>query len=122
MAAPGLLRHEDGLGQLLRHRLIQQRFPLESSPSEIPITPMELLNLARHCDRVIVLLAQDSGRLPGSLTRDTKAEYVSLAGAGADKVTTLLIQPGGPETNPLSFETPTVEALAEHLVREMATC
>ncbi len=122
VAAPGLLRHEEGLGQLLRQKLIQRRFPLESTPSEMPITPMELLSLARHCDRVIVLLAQDSGRLPGSLTRDTKAEYVSLAGAGADKVATLLVQPGGSEGNPLSFEPATVNALAEHLVREMAEC
>ncbi len=93
MPAPGLLRREDGLGLLLRQKLMQERFPLESSPSETPITPMNLLSVAAHCDRVIVLLAQEHGRLPGSLTRDTKAEYIAMVGAGADKVTTLLVEP-----------------------------
>jgi hypothetical protein len=117
-----LLRREEGLGQLLRHKLMQARFPLESSPSESPITPMNLLSMTSHCDRLIVLLAQDHGRLPGSLTRDTKAEYIALVGAGADKVTTLLVQPSGVEEAPLNFEPSVIEALAEHLVREMASC
>jgi CheY-like chemotaxis protein/glycine cleavage system H lipoate-binding protein len=122
VASPGLLRREEGLGQLLRHKLMQARFPLESSPSESPITPMNLLSMTSHCDRLIVLLAQDHGRLPGSLTRDTKAEYIALVGAGADKVTTLLVQPSGVEEAPLNFEPSVIEALAEHLVREMASC
>ena len=122
VAAPGLLRHEDGLGQLLRHKLMRKRYPLESSPSETQITPMGLLSLASHCDRLIVLLAQDFGRMPGCLTRDTKAEYVALGGAGADKETTLLIQPSGSELNPLGFEPAVIEALADQLVREMASC
>lgn len=122
LAAPGLLRHEEGLGQLLRHKLMQRRFPLESSPSEIQVTPMNILSLANRSDCLIVLLAQDFGRLPGSLARDTKAEYIALVGAGADKVTTLLVQPSGCESNPLAFEPAITEALAEHLVREMASC
>jgi FixJ family two-component response regulator/glycine cleavage system H lipoate-binding protein len=122
MAAPGLLRHEDGVGQLLRHKLMQQRFPLESSPSQTDITPMNILSAANHCDRLIILLAQDIGRLPGSVTRDNKAEYVALVGKGADKVTTLLVQPSGVEASPLAFESGVTEALAEHLMREMASC
>ncbi len=122
VAAPGLLRQEEGLGQLLRHKLMQRRFPLESSPSETQVTPMHLLSVANRCDRLIVVIAQDFGRLPGSMTRDTKAEYVALVGPGADKVTTLLVQPSGIESSPLAFEPAVTEALAEHLVREMATC
>ncbi len=119
---PGLLRRETGLGLLLRHKLMQERFPLESSPSETPITPMHLLSAASHCDRVIVLLAKKHGRLPGSLTRDTKAEYVAMVGAGADKVTTLLVEPSELPEYPLAFESEVVEALADHLIREMASC
>ncbi len=122
VAAPGLLRHEDGLGQSMRHKLMRKRFPLESSPSETQITPMSLLSLSSHCDRLIVLLAQDFGRMPGCMTRDTKAEYVALVGAGADKITTLLVQPTGSDLNPLGFEPAVVEALADQLVREMASC
>jgi FixJ family two-component response regulator/glycine cleavage system H lipoate-binding protein len=122
IAAPGLLRREEGLGMLLRQKLVDERFPLESSPSETPITPINLLSTAAHCDRVIVLLAQDHGRLPGCLTRDTKAEYVAMVGAGADKVMTLLVQPADSADNPLALEPHVLEAIAEHLVREMASC
>ena len=122
MATPGLLRHEDGLGQLLRHKLMQLRFPMESSPSQIDITPMNILSAANRCDRLIVLLTQDIGRLPGSLVRDTKAEYVALVGSGADKVTTLIVQPSAQESAPLAFEPGVVDALADQLVREMASC
>jgi len=122
VASPGLLRQEEGLGQLLRHKLMQKRFPLESSPSEVQITPMNLLSLANRSDRLIVLLARDFGRLPGSLTRDTKAEYIAMVGEEADKVTTLLVQPSGIEGSPLAFEPAITESLADHLVREMASC
>jgi FixJ family two-component response regulator/glycine cleavage system H lipoate-binding protein len=120
LAAPGLLRQDDGLGQMLRQKLLSRRFPLESSPDDIQITPMNLLSLANRCDRLIVLLAQDIGRLPGSLAHDTKAEYVALTGPGADKVTTLLVQPTAPPESPLGFEPSIIDALAEYMVREMA--
>jgi CheY-like chemotaxis protein/glycine cleavage system H lipoate-binding protein len=122
IAAPGLLRRERGLGLLLRHKLLQERFPLTSSSNETPITPMNLLNAAAHCDRVIVLLPQPHGRLPGSMTRDTKAEYIALVGAGADKVTTFLVEPSDLSKYPLAFEPDVVEALADNLIREMAAC
>jgi FixJ family two-component response regulator/glycine cleavage system H lipoate-binding protein len=121
LASPGLLRREDGLGQLLRQKMLQKRFPLESSPDEIQITPMNLLSLANRCDKLIVLLAQDFGRLPGSLAHDIKAEYVALVGQGADKVTTLLIQPSENADHPLTFQHGIIEALAEHLVNEMTS-
>ncbi len=122
IAAPGLLRREDGLGLLLRQRLMERRFPLESSPSETPITPMHLLREASHCDRVIVLLAQDHGRLPGSLSRDTKAEYIAMVGAGADKVTTFLLQPSDVPDEPMALDPQILEALADQLSHEMASC
>jgi FixJ family two-component response regulator len=122
VAMPGLLRREDGLGRLIRHKLMQRLFPIESSPDETPITPMNLLGMASQCDRLIVLLVQDVHRLPGSMVRDTKSEYVSLSGKGADKVTTLVIQPGVSDGGPVAFDPPTTESLAEHLVREMASC
>ena len=121
LAAPGLLHPEDGLGHLLRYKLMQQRFPMESSPSQTNITPMNILSTAARCDRLFVLLAQDVGRLPGSMVRDTKAEYIALVGAGADKVTTILVQPSGVEDDPLAFDPAVAESLADHLAREMAS-
>ena len=122
VAAPGLLRREEGLGRLLRHKLMQRLLPIESSPDEYQITPMNLLGLAARCDRLIVLLVQDAGRLPGSLIRDTKSEFVSLSGEGADKVTTLVVQPGLSDAGPLAFDPVLLDSLAEQVVREMATC
>ncbi len=122
MVTPGLLRREEGLGRLLRHKLMQRLFPIESSPDETAITPMNLLGAASSCDRILVLLVQDAGRLPGSLVRDTKSEFVSLSGAGADKVTTLVVQPSAAADAPLALDPLTLDALAEHVVREMASC
>jgi CheY-like chemotaxis protein/glycine cleavage system H lipoate-binding protein len=122
LAAPGLLRREEGLGRLLRHRLMQKLFPIESSPDVTDITPMNLLSVASTCDRVLVLLVQDTGRLPGSLVRDTKSEFVSLSGKGADRVTTLVVQPSTNDGGPLAFDALTCEALAEHVIGEMASC
>ena len=121
LASPGLLYHDEGLGQLLRQKLLQLRFPLESSPEEIQITPMNLLSLANRCDRLIVLMAQDIGRLPGSVKRDTKAEYVALVGPGADKAATFLVQPPASPETPLAFEPSVLDALAEFLANEMIT-
>jgi DNA-binding response OmpR family regulator len=120
LASPGLMRRDEGLGRLLRQKLMQRLFPIESSPDETPITPVNLMGVVAKCDRLIVLLAQDADRLPGSLVRDTKAEFVSLQGKGVDKITTLVIQPTIGDAGPLAFDAATTEALAEHLVREMA--
>ena len=117
-ATPGLLWQDEGVGQLLRHKLMQRRFPLESSPSETQITPMNLLSLANRCDRLIVLIAQDFGRLPGSLRATARRNTSRWSGAGADKVTTLLVQPTGSAEDPLGFDPAVTEALAEHLARE----
>jgi DNA-binding response OmpR family regulator len=119
--APGLLRREEGLGRLIHQKLVAKLFPMESSPEEVNITPMNLVSIAQRCDRVIVLTAGDQNRLPGSLLRDTKGEFVSLSGKGGDKVVALVVQPAGGELASLNFDPETNDALATHLVREMAS-
>jgi glycine cleavage system H protein len=120
--APGLLRREEGLGRLLHHKLVAKLFPMESSPEEVAITPMNLVTLAERCDRMIVLTTGDQGRLPGSLLRDTKGEFVSITGKGGDKVVALIVQPAVGEGGGLNFEPEINEALATHIVREMSSC
>ena len=69
---------------------------------------------------VLVLLAKDAGLLPGSLSRDTKAEFGMPSGENVVRVTTLSVQPdsiggfGG-------LDGRTTAALADHIVREMAS-
>jgi hypothetical protein len=77
--------------------------------------------MARSCDRVMVLTAEDIFRLPGSLARDTKAEFGSVAGETTRRVTTLRVQPSPARCGFLGLDAGTTDALAEHIVREMAS-
>jgi len=120
--APGLLRREEGLGRAIHQTLVARLFPMEGSPEEVAITPMNLVSIAQRCDRVIVLTTGDQGRLPGSLLRDTKGEFVPLSGKGGDKVVALVVQPAGDEGGILNFDPETNRALATHIVRELASC
>jgi hypothetical protein len=120
LAAPGLLRRSDGLGAQIWHRLMERMFPIETVPGEAGITPNDIVKAAHACDRLMVLLAKDSGHLPGCLARDIKAEFVSATGEQASRVTTLAVQPdafGGLA----GLDARTTEALAEHIVHEMAS-
>jgi DNA-binding response OmpR family regulator/glycine cleavage system H lipoate-binding protein len=120
LAAPGLLRRNAGLGWQIRRRLADQAFPIVTTPGDADVTPAAVLAAAGTYDRVMVLLAQDTGRLPGSLVRDTKAEYVSASRENAGRVTTLVVQPDLTADDILGFDERTTAALAEHIVQEMA--
>ena len=120
LAAPGLLRRGEGLGCRIGHKLLAGLFPLVMTPGEANITPAAVLKAASACDRVMVLLAKDSGLLPGSLARDTKAEFGLASGENVVRVTTLAVQPdaiGGLA----GLDERTTAALADHIVREMAS-
>ena len=74
------------------------------------------------CDRVMVLLARDSGLLPGGLARDTKPEFDVEPGRphAAGKVAMLTVQPdtlGGFAC----LDARTIAALADHIVWDMAS-
>lgn len=120
--APGLLRREEGLGRLLHQKLVAGLYPMESSPDEVAITPMNLVSVAERCDRLIVLTTGEQGRLPGSLLRDAKGEFVSLTGKGGDKIVALVVQPACGDAGAMNFDHDSNEALATHVVREMASC
>jgi len=67
----------------------------------------------------MVVLARDSGGLPGSLTRDTKPDFGVDPGDATGKVTVLTVQSdamGGFA----GLDARITDALADHIVREMA--
>jgi FixJ family two-component response regulator/glycine cleavage system H lipoate-binding protein len=120
VAAPGLLWRNEGLGWQIGQRLLAQMFPVVITPGEANLTPASILKMASACDRLMVLLARDSGLLPGSLARDTKPEFGVIPGEAAGKVTIVSVEPdsmGGLA----SLDARTTAALADHLVQEMAS-
>lgn len=119
LAAPGLLRRGEGLGGQIRQKLIERMFPVVATPGDMPLTPSNLLKIAGQYDRVMVLSAKDSGRLPGTLARDTKAE-IAAPGEGAVRITTLEVQPDAVGSLD-GLDERVTEALAQHIVREMAS-
>ena len=120
-AAPGLLRRNDGLGALIRQNLLDRLFPLESTSGEVKITASDLARVAQTCDRLVVLLAKDTDRLPGSLLRDTKSQHISVSGEGDGKVTTLVVQPKSADAGLDGLDARTAQRLAEHIATDMAS-
>ena len=116
--APGLLHRESGVGVAIRYKLLDRRFPTETVSGAADLDPYHILKMAASCDRLVVLLAKDVNRLPGSLVRDSKAEFISISGDNAGKVTFQVVQPapnGGLDELPAE----TIDALAEHLIADM---
>jgi hypothetical protein len=120
LAAPGLLRRQEGLGALVCQKLLDRLFPMETVLGDASLEPTDILRAAGSCDRLVVLLTKDCRLLPGSLLRDTKAEFISISGDGASKVTILAVQPsaGGGLAD---LDAPTAGALAEQIVCDMAS-
>ena len=109
-----------GSGCQIGQKLLAQMFPVVVTPGEAYLTPANILKTAAACDRVMVLLARDSGLLPGSLARDTKPEFDVDPGEAAGRVTTLAVQPdalGGFAC----LDARTITALADHIVWDMAS-
>jgi len=121
LGAPGLLWRNDGLGRQILEKLKDRILPTTITVGHEDIAPTNVLKTAGAYDCVIVLLAKDIGRLPGSLVRDTKAEYVSESKENAGKVTTLVVQADSDGGRFVGLDDRVTEALAEHIVREMAS-
>ncbi len=121
LAAPGLLWRNEGLGRCLGHRLLAQMLPVVMTPGVANLSPSNVLKAATTHDRLMVLLAKDSGLLPGSLARDTKPDFGVDPGDAAGKVTTLSVQPD--EMGGLAgLDARTTCSLADHIMREMMAC
>ena len=120
LAAPGLLWGNEGLGLQIGQKLLAQMFPVVVTPGETQLTPANILKAGEACDRVMVLLARDSGLLPGGLARDTKPDFDVEPGESAGKVAMLSVQPdklGGFAC----LDARTIAALADNIVWDMAS-
>jgi len=122
LAVPSLPNEKGGLGWRIRQKLTDRLLPIVTTTGDVDVSPPHVLKAAAACDRVIVMTATDRGRLPGSLVRRAKPDLDSPAVEPADKVISLEVQPNCGEGGLLGFDERTTEALAEHIVREMASC
>lgn len=119
LAGPGLLRRGRGLGGWIRRRLACRGFSAVARDARIELTPRNVRRLAEGCDRLVVLVAIDRGRLPGSLARDARTELVAAMPDGASRATVLVVQPDARSAGLSGLDARTTAALAEHIAREM---
>ena len=118
-----LLRRDSGLGRELADKLRERRCGVEMAEGgNVPITASTVREAAHTCDRLLVLLAKDMGRLPGSLVRDTWGEFTSELCPNTWNVTPLIVQPPLTNDPSLDFDARTTVALAEHIMQEMVLC
>ena len=121
LASPSLSPERGALGWRIKQKLADRLVPMVTTSGKADISLANIMKTAAKCDRVVVLTAKDIGRLPGTLVRDTKAEFGSVAGEQTGNVTTLEVQPDPSGGGFLALDDRTTEALAEHIVREMAS-
>jgi FixJ family two-component response regulator/glycine cleavage system H lipoate-binding protein len=120
LAAPGLLWRNEGLGHRIAQKLLAEMFPVVIAPGEANLTPANILKTVMGCHRLMVLISRDAGLLPGKLVRDTKPDFGVDAGEAVGKITMLAVQPDA-VGSVTGLDERTVAALADHVVREMAS-
>jgi DNA-binding response OmpR family regulator len=121
LAEPGLLSESEGLGAQIVQRLTDQAARLRTTRGAEPLAPAAVSNAAGTYDRVVVLSARDTGRLPGTLAQDTAAGPVSAASEAARNVAALVVQPGPNGHGLAGLDERTIAFLAEHIVQELGS-
>jgi len=122
LASGGLLQTNHGLGWLLRHKLLDQCYPVETLLGSGDVNRAGIWEMADTCDRLLVLLARDTGHLAGNLVQDTEGKFVPVTGQNSGKVMALVVQPHSAGKGLAGLDDRTTAALAEHIVHEMASC
>ncbi|HPD29224.1 MAG TPA: hypothetical protein PLL20_04465 [Phycisphaerae bacterium] len=119
LTSGGLLQQGNALGAWICRKLRQRLIPYEMISGQGGLTPAVIRDEANRCDRLVVLAARDTGRLPGSLVRDSRGELVTVPPELAGKVIGLVVQPDPAGGAVGRTEVLTAASLAEHVVVEM---
>ncbi len=115
----GALARNRGLGLRLLRKLHESALPVAIDLGTRERIARGVIEEVERCDRLIVLIAEDAGRIPGSLAREKATEMYSTIGEAVRKITTLIVQPERFGEGPLGFDPVTEKFLAEHIAREM---
>ena len=123
IAEDEMLHPHGALCRELTSRLTKQKFRVEVlGTRHASVSAFAVRQEARNCDRLLVLVARDAGRLPGSLVRDTLHQLTSELCDNVWNATPLVVQPARKNGRSLEFDEPTVAALANHIAQETALC
>jgi DNA-binding response OmpR family regulator/glycine cleavage system H lipoate-binding protein len=123
VTAPNLFLQNKRLGPLVAAGLRDRLYNVElCGKNDVDLTPLGLLNEARSCDHLLVLVTKDVHRFPGSLVRTTLGDVAAGLYEKPQPVTTLTVQPAESDRGDLDFEESTLAALAEHIAEEMSLC
>jgi DNA-binding response OmpR family regulator len=121
LASGETLLHHKGVGFLLIQSILDGAYPIQVRVGADKITPAKIMEEASDCDRLLILLAEDAGRIPGSLVWGAETDLVKAAGEAGQKATAFVVQPESLEGVPLVFDARTSRALAEHILERMTS-
>jgi DNA-binding response OmpR family regulator/glycine cleavage system H lipoate-binding protein len=119
LVSGGKMLEYQGLGQRLVRSILEAAYPIRVTLGYDTITPIEIRREAAANDRVVLILTDNIGRIPGSMVRNAASDVVKAVGDAGKKVVAMAVQPNSGEV-PLAFEDLTTQALAEHILGEMA--
>jgi DNA-binding response OmpR family regulator len=123
VAAPNLFLRNRRLASQIAAGLRDRLYSVElSEKNDIDLTPLALLNEARSCNHLLVLVTKDVHRFPGSLVRTTLGDVAAGLYEKPQPITMLTVQPATGGRGDLDFDGSTLAALAEHIAEEMSSC
>ncbi len=114
-----VLRADRGLGLQVIQDILGGAFPIQVTYGKKKLEEADVQAALRDSDRVLVLLAEDTGRLPGCLSAGGSSRELTVHGEAASRTRTLLVQPSSSKEGALAFDARTTFAMAEQIVREM---
>jgi DNA-binding response OmpR family regulator len=122
-----LLLYHKGVGRQVIGKILDGSYPIETTRGKESCTPADSFGQARvrnelaGCGRLVVLMGENGGQIPGSLTtRNAKELFPGFSPDEQKKITVFSIGTKAPAA-PLAFDTRTVDALSEHVLREMVS-
>jgi hypothetical protein len=118
LASGGVLQENAGVGQLVLKTILDGNYPIRVTLGKEALTPLEIGQEAKKAHRVLVVLAENLGKTPGTLVKSQSHEIAQAAGDVASKVVTMSVQMDG-QQEALIFNPGIAATVADALVREM---
>ncbi|KPJ60655.1 MAG: hypothetical protein AMJ46_05165 [Latescibacteria bacterium DG_63] len=115
------LLNNKGVGLQLRNLIFSENYPITFTLGARRFDAIDLIREANVCDRILVLEARDTGKVPGAVTVIQGCEALKGMSGSEYGIKTLMIQPNGEESGELVFDARTSRAVAEFIINEMAS-